>query len=51
MYKHVAWATDGSAAADRALAHARVLGGHSSGEVHLVHRDEFCRVLGVPRGS
>jgi nucleotide-binding universal stress UspA family protein len=41
MFKKVLWATDGSAAADRALPFARSLVGESGGELIVIHCTEF----------
>jgi nucleotide-binding universal stress UspA family protein len=37
MYKNVIWATDGSEAADRALAHAKALATESGGHLTVVY--------------
>jgi nucleotide-binding universal stress UspA family protein len=41
MYKKVLWATDGSDAADRALAHAKALAADAGGSVTVVYCEEF----------
>ena len=41
MYKKVLWATDGSDAADRALAHAKALAAAAGGSVTVVYCEEF----------
>ena len=41
MYKKVMWATDGSEAADRALAHAQALAAEGGGSVTVVYCEEF----------
>jgi nucleotide-binding universal stress UspA family protein len=41
MYKKVIWATDGSAAADRARAHAKALAAEAGGSVSVVYCEEF----------
>jgi nucleotide-binding universal stress UspA family protein len=41
MYKKVVWATDGSAAADDALIHARALAQESGGQLLAIHCDEY----------
>ena len=41
MYRKVIWATDGSQAADRALAHARALAVESGGSLTVVYCEEF----------
>jgi len=41
MYKKVMWATDGSEAADRALAHAKALAAEGAGSVTVVYCEEF----------
>ncbi|HUA47552.1 MAG TPA: universal stress protein [Solirubrobacteraceae bacterium] len=41
MYKKVTWATDGSDAADRALAHAKALATEGGGTVTVVYCEEF----------
>jgi nucleotide-binding universal stress UspA family protein len=41
MYKKVLWATDGSDAADRALAHAKALAADVGGSVTVVYCEEF----------
>jgi nucleotide-binding universal stress UspA family protein len=41
MYQKVVWATDGSAAADDALVHARALAHESGGELLAIHCDEY----------
>ena len=41
MYKNVMWATDGSEAADRALAHAKALATESGGQLTVVYCEEF----------
>jgi nucleotide-binding universal stress UspA family protein len=41
MFNKVLWATDGSEAADKALALARTLAGESGGEMLVVHCTEF----------
>jgi len=41
MYKNVIWATDGSEAADRALAHAKALVAESGGKLTVVYCEEF----------
>ncbi|MBV8220869.1 MAG: universal stress protein [Solirubrobacterales bacterium] len=41
MYKRVMWATDGSEAADRALAHAKELAADGGGSVTTVYCEEF----------
>lgn len=41
MYKNVMWATDGSEAADRAMAHAKALAAEGGGSVTVVYCEEF----------
>jgi nucleotide-binding universal stress UspA family protein len=41
MYKNVIWATDGSEAADRAMAHAKALVAESGGKLTVVYCEEF----------
>ena len=41
MYKNVMWATDGSEAADRALAHAKALVAEGGGKLTVVYCEEF----------
>lgn len=41
MYKNVIWATDGSEAADRALAHAKALVTDSGGQLTVVYCVEY----------
>ena len=41
MYKNVLWATDGSDAADRALAHAKAIVAGSDGALTVVYYEEF----------
>ncbi len=41
MYKNVIWATDGSEAADRALAHAKALATESGGRLTVVYCVEY----------
>lgn len=41
MYKKVMWATDGSEAADRALAHVKALAADGGGSVTVVYCEEF----------
>lgn len=41
MYKKVMWATDGSEAADRALAHAKALAAEGGHSVTVVYCEEF----------
>ncbi len=41
MYKKVMWATDGSEAADRALAHAKALAAEGGGSLTVVYCEEF----------
>ena len=41
MYKNVMWATDGSEAADRALAHAKALAAEGGHSVTVVYCEEF----------
>jgi len=41
MYKKVTWATDGSEAADRALAHAKTLAAEAGGTMTVVYCEEF----------
>jgi nucleotide-binding universal stress UspA family protein len=43
MFNKVVWATDGSDAADRALAHAKALVVESGGELLIVHCEEWIR--------
>lgn len=41
VYENVIWATDGSEAADRALAHAKALVSESGGQLSVVHCVEY----------
>src|SRR5204863_8445686 len=41
MFKSIIWATDGSAAADRAMPYVKSLASHSGAEVVVLHCDEL----------
>jgi nucleotide-binding universal stress UspA family protein len=43
VYKKVVWATDGSEAADIALAHAKTLTSDAGGQLFIVHCAEYIR--------